>query len=202
MEISIYNSNYFKTSQWSGGSTTEFFIYPEGSSYSERNFSIRLSSATVETEISEFTYLPGYFRHLMILDGRIELEHEGHYTKKLIKTSTDEFDGAWKSVSKGTCIDFNLMLSPGYRGKLFFADGVQGFGTLVEMEKFPYFWFIYIYKGEVEFEFENEVKIGRNKELLAIKEPSHNKFKFSGLTKFQIVVVSVHQEQNSTPLKI
>ena len=40
----------FVTSKWSGGSTTELYIYPPQAVYREGNFKCRISSATVEVE--------------------------------------------------------------------------------------------------------------------------------------------------------
>ncbi len=37
-----------QTTNWGGGTTSEWFIFPEASSYQERNFLIRISTATVE----------------------------------------------------------------------------------------------------------------------------------------------------------
>lgn len=56
----------FVTSKWSGGSTTELYIYPPQAVYREGNFKCRISSATVEVEKSDFTSLPGVKRYLSI----------------------------------------------------------------------------------------------------------------------------------------
>lgn len=45
----------YPVSNWSGGKTTQLFIYPENSEYAKRNFLFRISSATVDCERSEFT---------------------------------------------------------------------------------------------------------------------------------------------------
>ena len=68
MSMKIYPASTQKTAKWSGGLTTELFIYPEGSAYSERNFDFRLSTATVEIETSVFTPLPHVQRTLMVLE--------------------------------------------------------------------------------------------------------------------------------------
>ena len=52
----------FVTSTWSGGTTTQLAIAPEGAVYAERSFLWRVSSATVELETSDFTPLPDYNR--------------------------------------------------------------------------------------------------------------------------------------------
>ena len=70
-----------QTSNWSGGTTSELFIFPTTSNYKDLNFGFRLSSATIDVDESEFTPLPNVKRQLMLLDGELELIHEGHHTK-------------------------------------------------------------------------------------------------------------------------
>ncbi len=106
------------TSAWSGGTTTQLFIYPENASYQERNFLFRISTATVETEESVFTKLPGISRQIMILDGTLKLEHTGRYTKILHKFETDSFDGDWETKGYGKVTDFNLMTNGKVQGSL------------------------------------------------------------------------------------
>ena len=43
-------------SSWSGGRTTEIFIFPVGERYSDRNFLFRISTAEVELDSSDFNY--------------------------------------------------------------------------------------------------------------------------------------------------
>ena len=45
--MELIKKNQYKTTQWSGGTTTELLIYPSTSKYSERNFKWRISSAKV-----------------------------------------------------------------------------------------------------------------------------------------------------------
>lgn len=106
------------TSQWSGGTTTELFIFPPESKYSERNFQFRISTATVETETSTFTALPDYKRILMILKGELEITHAGLYSKKLMPFEQELFDGSWQTSAKGMVTDFNIMFREGYTSSL------------------------------------------------------------------------------------
>lgn len=99
-----------KFSEWAGGKTKQLAIYPQDSSYSNRDFIWRISSATVETESSEFTVLEDYNRLLMILDGSIELNHNDTEIVNLNKYDQTEFDGSNVTASKGRVKDFNLML--------------------------------------------------------------------------------------------
>jgi uncharacterized protein len=114
----IIRKSEHKTSQWSGGTTTQLLIYPEDSEYSERNFKWRLSSAKVEVEKSTFTHLDGISRILMIIDGEIRLEHQGHHSIILKPFEQDSFKGDWTTISFGKVTDFNLMMSEGCIGKL------------------------------------------------------------------------------------
>jgi environmental stress-induced protein Ves len=126
--IGIVKKSQYRTSQWSGGTTTELLIYPVGSSYSERSFKWRISSAEVEASESAFTSLPGITRHIMVTDGRIILEHENRYRKVLGPFQQDSFMGDWKTVSRGKATDFNLMLAVGFTGRLeaiFLEEGEQ-----------------------------------------------------------------------------
>jgi len=118
MKNKIIRKNQFITSTWSGGTTTELYIYPEDAKYSDRNFKWRLSSAKVEVEESEFTHLPGISRIIMIIDGELILEHEGHHKAILKPFEQDSFMGDWTTKSFGKVTDFNLMMAEGCSGKL------------------------------------------------------------------------------------
>lgn len=106
-----------KTSNWSGGSTTELFIYPPDSTYAKRNFLFRISSATVDVEKSVFTPLPEYHRILLVLEGNIRLLHEIqegeteilHHERSLFPLEQDSFEGEYYTTCYGTCMDFNIM---------------------------------------------------------------------------------------------
>ncbi|WP_055667750.1 HutD family protein [Desnuesiella massiliensis] len=106
------------TGKWSGGTTTELLIYPEDAKYSHRNFKWRISSAKVEIEESIFTHLPGIERVIMVLEGELELHHEGHHSIKIKEFQKDRFSGDWITKSYGMVTDFNLMMSSGCRGEL------------------------------------------------------------------------------------
>lgn len=118
MYINILKKEDYKTSVWSGGRTTELLIFPPEASYGERNFRWRLSSATVETEKSTFTSLPGISRIIMVLKGELLLEHEGHHRSELKTFQQDSFSGDWVTISYGKVIDFNLMMAEGCKGEL------------------------------------------------------------------------------------
>lgn len=118
MKNQIIASNASQTTHWAGGKTTEIFIWPPDSAYTERNFDVRVSSATVELEHSDFTNLPGYQRLLMPLDGSMQLQYELHGGVTLQPGEVVAFDGGWNTVSDGKCVDFGLMLAQGWSGTL------------------------------------------------------------------------------------
>ncbi len=109
MPIELIRKSQQNCATWSGGTTTQLFIYPRNETYSGLNFDFRISTATVEVETSMFTQLPGIRRTLMVLEGIMELHHEHHHTKRLQKFDIDQFMGDWNTCSIGKCTDLNLM---------------------------------------------------------------------------------------------
>lgn len=103
--------------RWSGGTTTELFIYPPGTDYIKRNFDVRISTATVETERSEFSDLSGYNRLLIVLDGELTMEHQTAQNTKsthLRPLQPAFFLGEWKTIGYGKVTDFNVIYKPEY----------------------------------------------------------------------------------------
>lgn len=118
MQIQHFKGANFKTAKWAGGATKQLYIFPESADYALRDFDFRISSATVEIPVSDFTLLPGYSRELMILDGVMRVEHRGHYEKVMNRFEHDSFMGDWHTKGFGTCVDFNLMTRFPYTGNL------------------------------------------------------------------------------------
>mgnify|MGYP000918045802 CR=1 FL=1 len=127
-KVDVLKNNQFQTSEWSGGTTTQIAIYPEDAVYNERNFIWRISSAKVEVEESTFTHLPGINRIIMVLEGELELIHEGHHRCKLQAFEQDRFNGSWNTKSYGKVVDFNLMMNENAIGNLenIFIEKNQG----------------------------------------------------------------------------
>lgn len=122
MKLQITRKSELITTKWSGGTTTQLAIYPEGASYADRNFLLRISTATVEAEESVFTRFQGVSRIIMILDGVLRLEHKGRYSKLLNRFKTDSFEGDWETRGFGKVTDFNLMTRGKVQGKVFGAS--------------------------------------------------------------------------------
>lgn len=117
MKIHLIRALDQPVSLWSGGKTTQLYIYPENAVYRSTPFLFRLSSATVEEEKSAFTKLDGVERTLMILKGSVELK-SGPASKKLAPFEQLEFSGGTDIVSSGKCVDYNLMTMGNCRGVL------------------------------------------------------------------------------------
>lgn len=109
--MNIVREKNIETKSWSGGTTSEIYIYPKNSNYKVLDFSFRLSKATIEIEESMFTPLPCIKRQLMVLEGTLELHHKNHHNSKLTPYETDIFSGGWETKCIGKATDFNLMLN-------------------------------------------------------------------------------------------
>lgn len=123
---------------WSGGTSTELAIFPEGAEYAARDFIWRLSTAEVRDEESTFTALPDYHRMLMIRKGLLSLSHDGGEWYDLPEGQVTEFDGGSLTRSRGQVTDFNLMLRKGAAiGRLAAADTSWEQGRIFLDQIFP-----------------------------------------------------------------
>ena len=111
MRILHLTQKDYKTSAWSGGTTTELFIWPMGADYAKRKFAFRISSAVVELEESDFTPLMGVERWITPLAGGFTLTHPGK-TPVIMGPLAEpyRFSGEEQTHCVGRATDFNLML--------------------------------------------------------------------------------------------
>ncbi len=124
MEVRHLKPTDYKVSEWSGGKTTELFLYPATASYAERNFDVRFSSATVELEESDFTPLANYARVIMSLNGTLTLSHDGGEKISLPPFTSHSFGGWQQTHSCGKVTDFNVMTKRG-----------EGVGEILPLQK-------------------------------------------------------------------
>lgn len=111
MEILHLKPQDYKTSRWSGGTTTELFIWPKDADYASRAFRLRISSATVDLPESDFTPLAGVQRYILPLQGGFTLTHPGSEPVVMKPWDTPyRFSGEIATHCVGTATDFNLML--------------------------------------------------------------------------------------------
>lgn len=118
LEKSFLPAETRKTINWAHGTSTELFVYPLDGDFVTRDFTFRISTATVEADETTFSSFPAITRILMILEGKLTLIHEGRYTKQLNTFDQDTFMGDWNTKSQGRVRDFNLMCKNGAKGKV------------------------------------------------------------------------------------
>lgn len=177
MDYKVISKNNLKTTTWQGGTTTELYIFPENSSYQERNFDFRISTAQVLLEESEFTSLPNIDRELMILDGSVEIFHKDHYSKRMNKFDIDSFKGDWKTSAKGTCVDFNIMSNGNYDCKIEVIT--SDINQKKNLNNLCAFLVLYIYKGEILIKNENDLIQLKEGDVFVLKEKVNLEIYFS-----------------------
>ena len=116
MNIRILDPASRRETAWSGGKTTELYLFPADGSYAERRFAFRISSATVDLSESRFTKLDGVTRYLTPLSEGFYLKRGGSW-QFLAKGSVLCFSGDEDILCRGSGRDLNLMLK-GARGEM------------------------------------------------------------------------------------
>lgn len=194
-KIKIIKSDEFITTNWSGGKTTELFIYPKGSKYKEKNFQFRISSATIELEESKFTKLKGINRYITPLDGELKISHGREKFIKLKPFQIYEFSGELDTTSYGKVRDFNLMLMDKANGKL----ESLSIGDEILLSKLEDgFEIFYSYNGFFKFLINEEELILKPDELLIVntwKFDSSIKIKIKSNSESWILRSSIHLEK-------
>lgn len=93
------------TQKWSGGTTKEIYRMP---SDTFSNYDIRISLANIVDSPSTFTRLPGIQRTLILLDGELELNHNGT-TESIHPFESSRFVGDCLTRSNGIARVLNIM---------------------------------------------------------------------------------------------
>lgn len=196
MQVKIIRKTEQKTSQWSGGTTTQLAIFPETATYDQRDFLFRISTAKIEAAESKFTSLPGISRTIMILEGNLTLNHEGHYSEALQKFSIDSFDGGWKTTSSGKVTDFNLMTSGQATGTLL-GKTLQPQQTCTEIDCKNYDVVgIYLLCGTAEIGCNSKKYIvGENDFLMVFFDRDFDKIKLTAHEYCEIAVAMIQLNQ-------
>jgi len=188
MSFTIISADKFNTKNWSGGTSTELFIYPDTADYKLRNFDFRLSTAKVEVEKSEFTSLPGVLRKIMILDGQIEISHQNQYHKYLKEFDVDEFEGDWQTSSVGVCTDFNLMTRGNTKGELSSLHLLNNQTKDLSFSDNQIKIFIYLYAGKITINNKgNDLDLDQG-DLLIIENPEHKSLKITTLDNSNLII--------------
>lgn len=165
---------------WSGGTTTELFIFPEQSSFSEGSFSLRISLATVEQPKTVFSPLAHTQRTLLVLEGTQFLQHKGHHSAHLKALQQDAFSGDWTTHCQGMSTNFNVM-TKGKHSASVKVEEIQA-TTVLKLGKQDALTFIYVLKGAMQ----NDGGFVQSKEGVSFQNVSQWTIQKSS----QIVVVS------------
>ena len=105
-------------SKWSGGSTTQLYIYPANATLQELNFDIRISTAVIEVESSDFTKFNGCQRMIFPLEGMLTLQHDHEKAYQLQPYELAAFNGESDTTGQGKVIDFNIIFKPSISPKV------------------------------------------------------------------------------------
>jgi len=154
--IRLIKSKDHKTTEWSGGKTSEIFIWPTDGNYSTREFDYRLSSAIVAIPESDFTMLEGYYRYITVLDGELDLSHEDEINHVVKDNVVYGFSGGIKTHSKGLAVDFNLICKSDLKCEMIRKEIERD--KSLSFEHPEGFLGIYITSGEADITLENDDK--------------------------------------------
>ena len=161
-------------STWKGGKTEELCIVPEDASLQERNFDLRISSATIDLERSEFSDFTGYRRYLMKLEGDITLLIDD---KTIIIKGDEafEFMGDEKviSISREPSRDFNVIIKKDKKADI----------SIKENEK------LNTNKGEYIFSLEKAKINGKDVDKYALYESEEENIELQG----KFIYIRLHQ---------
>jgi environmental stress-induced protein Ves len=149
--IHLRKENYLE-SEWAGGTTRQFYIFPEDSSVEKRDFLFRVSSAKINLDQSDFSAFEGYSRLLLTLDHSIQIQHNEKSEKKIRPFEIEAFDGALKTTSKGKCTDFNLIFRPERHGEIAVHHLKESKEFVFSRQPYEKFALLFLQKGRLELE--------------------------------------------------
>ena len=167
------------TTNWSGGTTSEIFIFPKTADFKKGDYQLRISIATVDIESTTYTSLPGASRTLLVLEGHLHLNHLNEHRADLHQYEQDSFLGDWTTESIGKVTNFNVMTKGAITSSVQFIDSATINGDL-KLKKGD---FIYLIKGEVSL---GKAELAKS-ESIHIANDTNNELKFIKETKLILV---------------
>jgi len=178
---------------WSGGSSRQYYIYPEFSNFIDEDFDFRISSALVEVKESVFTNFPNHERILMIIEGEMKISHKGFYEKELKQFDQDQFLGKLTTTasSKGVVVDFNVIFSEKY-------NAICKYLTIDLFEEFEVYnqWlFIYLVKGDLSVEVGEESFHLEELEMLMVKADDKVMIKLKNYSSSECIVTQIKKTE-------
>jgi len=192
--MEIIKRKELTTSKWSGGSTTQLYIYPAHSNYQKLNFDFRISTAKVDVAESVFTKLPGISRQLMILKGETRLTYQQKDSVLLHKFDVTQFEGDWETTSRGVVTDFNLMMTHNYQGDISHLSCKSGDFQIIEAECVGDFLAIYAYRGMVSIGINKKSELINTGDVLILnKKENWGKVTVNALEESSLILCQVNR---------
>lgn len=191
MNLTLLHTGDYNTSNWSGGSTTQLYISPANTSYAERNFDFRISSAKVEVPESTFTALPSINRKLMVLEGEITITHENEHSKTLQKFEVDTFNGDWKTTAKGTCTDFNVMTTSNQTSELSHMQLLANHYKTLIVEENYHTVCLYLHSGSIYVEINNKLYNLKKENLLVLSNINIFSFHLQAHKRSELIISKI-----------
>ena len=189
-DIKLIQKDQFTPTFWSGGMATELTTYPEGSSFSKRDFLWRLGFAKIDIPQSTFSNLPGISRTLMVTNGKMLLNHEDKYSKCLGQFEQDSFSGEWNTTTIGKSSVFNLMTRENYSGEVIHFNinpsGTKPFSYSASYEKEIVAICIYPVSGTLNTKINHKMITDKTDEVLVLNSmdfSANHKFIFTNVSK-------------------
>ena len=180
-------------SKWFGGEIYKYFVYPESSSYDDKDFTLALVGAAVNLDESDFTDYSGYDRIIMTIDNDLNLNHNGGEMISLNKHDLYAYDGGDCTKSYGKANDFNVIFK---KGKSFgntrtvelSKDTVIEKEIVVVREK-DVFEFVFCIEGSFTFKVGEEENTIDSEDLIVIdhSEMKEN-YSYRGIDRAKIVL--------------
>lgn len=182
-----------EVSKWFGGEIYRYFVYPETSSYEDKDFTLALVGAAVNLDESDFTDYSGYDRIIMTIDNVLNLNHNGGEMVSLDKHELYAYDGGDFTKSYGKANDFNIILK---KGKSFASartvelteDTVLEKDIVLSSEK-DTFEFIFCIEGSFNFKVGEEENLIEAEDLIVIDHAKiKENYSYRGTGKSKIVL--------------
>lgn len=192
MKRQLVPRNSQQTHNWTGGTTTELVIYPIDSKFTDYNFDFRISTATVEKEESTFTFMPGVMRHLMILNGKLSINHTDRYKKEIHEFDQDIFNGEWPTTAKGKVRDFNLLLRNKATGYIEHHSIIKKNTHEISANNSCNYIGFYVVSGELKINHEVYFDHLTESDFILFSEVKNEKFTIEAIQKCEMLVVYVN----------
>ncbi len=184
--MKILKSSDYQTSIWTGGTTTQLYIFPENEMFADKTFLFRISSAKIEMEHSDFSQFTDYKRLILTLDRTIRLRHNGGIEMELNPLQIHNFDGNWVTSSEGKCRDFNLIFRPELSGNIEVIHLKKNKKYLFCRAQDEQFRLTFLYKGILN---SDDILVAEEESII-LKEDDKENYEFVAVE--DSILISVH----------